>query len=97
MQQSNFGEMALALIVSRTRLESDMIRLRRISEKCGVSDMGTALALQEFERDVTLVEQAGALLRELRPYEAEIRALIERKNRKGLVARLFDGAIAAVV
>lgn len=97
MQESNFGDMALALIVSRTRLESDLIKLRRMCGQMSVSDMGTALALQGFERDLDLVQQAGELLRELRPHEAEIRALVARKNRPSLMQRMFDGALAAVV
>ncbi len=52
--------------------------------------MGTTLAIEAFERDVTLVEAAGLLLRDLAPLEAEVRALIARKARRGVMPRVTD-------
>ena len=97
---ANFGEMAVALQVSRHRLENDIINMRRICARVGVSSMGTELAIEGFEHDVLLVDETIVLLREMSKYENDILDVIARKNSgrpQGLLSRIFDTARAAVL
>lgn len=75
-----FAEMAVALLCSKVRLESDIIRLKRLCESCGLSDMGTVLAIEAFENDVLMVKAAGEFLRDAHGIEREVRMMLERKQ-----------------
>lgn len=96
---ANFGQIAVALQVSRHRLENDLIKLRRLCENCGLSDMGTTLAMEGFEKDVMLVDEAVTLLREMSRYEGDVLDLIARKNGQAItwLDKVLDTARAAVL
>ncbi len=95
---ADFGKIAVALQVSRHRLENDLIKLRRLCEHCGLSDMGTTLAVEGFENDILMVDEAVTLLREMSRYEGDVLDLIARKNGQAVtwLDKVLDTARMAV-
>lgn len=77
---ANFAEMSVALQMSRHRLENDLIKLRRLCSNVGLSDMGTQLAAEGFERDIFMVDEAAAILKVMSRYEGKILDLIQREE-----------------
>lgn len=93
----SFSEIAVALRVSTSRLEIDITHTRRMCAKIGLSDMGSELAVEQFVRDVALVDQAATLLKDMAPFEAEVRALIARKRAgKAWLERVLETATASL-
>lgn len=96
---ANFGEIAVALQLSRHRLENDLIKLRRLCETCGLSDMGTVLAVEGFERDLTMIDEAAAFFREMSRCEGDVRDLVARRNAPAVswLDKMLDTARAASI
>jgi hypothetical protein len=85
---ATFADMAVALTLASSKLELDLAKTKMIAERIGLSAMGYSLIVPSIERDVSLVQSAAELLREMCEFEDEVRALIERRKRQPIWPRL---------
>jgi len=97
MEMATFGEMAVALHVSRHRLEDDAIKLRRLCEQVGLSEMGTEIACEGFRKVISMVDEAAVVLQEMSRHEQEILELLRRKAGRDWLGRLMDTVSAAML
>ena len=85
-----FDAIAVALALAASKLRLDLEQMEFLTARIGLSPMGTALAVQELQRNLDLIVHAHHFFKDNSAVEPEVRAMVLRKKsgRWGMFARV---------
>ena len=89
-QPPSFDAIAVALALAASKLRLDLEQMEFLTARINLSPMGTALAVQELQRNLDLIVAAHHFFKDNAAAEPEIRAMVLRKKsgRWGMFARV---------
>ena len=87
-EPSSFADIAVAMQLASSQLQSNMVKTKMIAERIGLSEMGYATILPGLELDAARVIEGTELFKRMADVEPEIRALLAHKRLHGWIYSL---------